>query len=70
MKSVDQHSFIASGTARGKGHVVGKRILPFRIFVQFQAAIHLMYPPVVPTRSLPPQSLEQFWKSFLRSLMG
>src|SRR5262245_31716805 len=29
-----------------------------------------MYPLVVPTPSLPPQALEQLWKSFLRSLMG
>jgi hypothetical protein len=29
-----------------------------------------MYPFVIPTPSLPSQSLKQFGKSFLRSLMG
>lgn len=34
MKSADQHSFIAAGTTRGAGHLVGKRLLRY-VFVQF-----------------------------------
>jgi hypothetical protein len=70
MKSADQHSFIASGTTRGAGHLIGKRLLPFRLFVQFQAAINAIDPFVVPAVTLATQPLEQLAKSLLRSLSG
>jgi hypothetical protein len=70
MKSADQHSFIASGTTRGAGHLVGKRLLPFRPFVQFQTAINAIDPFVIPTMAHPAQTPEQLAKALLRSLPG
>jgi len=45
-------------------------VFAFTSFVQLQAAIHAMDTFVIPTPTLASQSLEQLWKSFLRSLMG
>src|SRR5215218_6291600 len=36
IKSADQHSFIASLTTNGAGHLVGKRFLPFLLLFSFR----------------------------------
>ena len=67
IKSADQRSFIASGTTRGEGHLVGN-VFCLSFFIQFEAATNAIDTFVVPAMAHATQAFEQlteslFWPS-------